>query len=93
MVTNEKKLWKRLGKNLMDLAFFILDVLLHTYFHSLQKPATELGELVPLPYSQGRSIPYSDRLHDFLSPCLDVIRMSMSTVFFVAQLGPGILCL
>ena len=29
----------------------------------------------------------------FLSPFLDVARMSMSTVFFIAQLGSGILCL
>ena len=25
----------------------------------------ELAQLVPLPFSQGRSTPYSDRLHDF----------------------------
>ena len=29
----------------------------------------------------------------FLSPFLDVTRMSMSTVSFLAQLDPGILCL
>ena len=29
----------------------------------------------------------------FLSPFLDVTRMSMSKVSFLAQLGPGILCL
>ena len=29
----------------------------------------------------------------FLSPFLDVTRMSMSTVSFLAQLGSGILCL
>ena len=29
----------------------------------------------------------------FLSPILDVTRMSMSTVSFLAQLGSGILCL
>ena len=29
----------------------------------------------------------------FLSPFLDVARMSMSTVSFLAQLDPGILCL
>ena len=27
--------------------------------------SSELAELVPLPYSRGRSTPYSDRLHDF----------------------------
>ena len=29
----------------------------------------------------------------FLSPFLDVTRMPMSTIFFLAQLGSGILCL
>ena len=29
----------------------------------------------------------------FLSPFLDVARMYMSTVFFLVQLDPGILCL
>ena len=29
---------------------------------------SELSQLVPLPYSRGRSTHYSDRLHDFLSP-------------------------
>ena len=52
--------------------------------------SSELAQLVPLPYSQGRSTRYSDR---FLSPFLDVTRVSMSTVSFLAQLDSGILCL
>ena len=52
--------------------------------------SSELAQLVPLPYSQGRSTRYSDR---FLSPVLDVTRVSMSTVSFLAQLDSGILCL
>ena len=51
------------------------------------------SELVPIHYSQGRSTPYPDRLHDFLSPFLDVTRTSMSTVSFLTQLDLGILCL
>ena len=39
---------------------------------------SELVQLVPLPFSQGRSTRYSDRLQD-------VTRMSMSTVSFLAQ--------
>ena len=52
--------------------------------------SSEFAELVPLPYSWGRSTRYSDRLHDF-SVILDVRRMSMSTVSFLAQLDSGIL--
>ena len=55
--------------------------------------SSELAQLVPLPYSQGMSTLFFDRLHDFLSPFLDFTRMSMSTVSFLAQLGSGILCL
>ena len=54
---------------------------------------SELAQLIPLPCSQRRSTCYSDRLHIFLSPFLDVTRMSMSTVCFFAQLDYGILCL
>ena len=52
----------------------------------------ELGELVLLPYSHGRSTRYSDRLYDFLSSFLDAIRMSMPTGSFLAHLEPRILC-
>ena len=55
--------------------------------------SSELAQLVPHPYSQGRSTCYSDKLHIFLSPFLDVARMSMSTVSFLIQLHSGILCL
>ena len=57
-------------------------------------PSSEMAELVPLPCTRGRSIRYSDRLHDFsVTPFLDVTTMSMSTVSFLAQLDPGILYL
>ena len=52
--------------------------------------SSELAELVSLPYFRGRSTRYSDRLNGFLSPFLDVTMMSMSTVFFLAQLDSGI---
>ena len=55
--------------------------------------SSELAKLVPLPYSQGRSTRYSDRLHDSMSLFLDATRISMSTVSFLARLGSGILCL
>ena len=47
---------------------------------------SELAQLVPLPYSPGRSTCYSDRLHDFFVTILDVTRISMSIVFFLAHL-------
>ena len=53
----------------------------------------ELAQLAPHPFFRGRSTRYSDRLHDFLSPFLDVTRMSMSTVSFLALLNSGIFCL
>ena len=55
--------------------------------------SSELAQVFPLPYFPGRSTRYSDRLHDFLSPFLDVTRMSMSLGSFLAQLDSGILCL
>ena len=54
---------------------------------------SELAQLVPLPYSRGRSTCYSDSCMIFLSPFLDVTRMSMSTVSFLAQLDSEIHCL
>ena len=63
------------------------------YRYYFGRCSSELGQLVALPYSQGRCTRYSYRLRDFLSPILDFTRMSMSAVFFLAQLDPGILCL
>ena len=36
---------------------------------------SELAQLVPLRFYPGRSTRYSDRLHDYLSPFLDVTKM------------------
>ena len=55
--------------------------------------SSELAQLVPLPFSQRRSTYYFDRDMVFLSPFLNVTRMSMSTVSFFAQLDSGIICL
>ena len=45
---------------------------------------SELAQMVPLPFSRGRSTRYSDRFMIDLSTFLDVARMSMSTVSFLA---------
>ena len=62
------------------------------YRYYFDRCSSELAQLVPLPFSRGRSTCYVDRLKDFLSPFLDVARMSMSTVSFVTQLDSVILC-
>ena len=63
------------------------------YWYYFCRYSFELAQLVPLPYSRGRSPGYFDRLHGFLSPSADVTRVSISTVSFLAQLESGILCL
>ena len=71
------------------------------YRYYFGRCSSELAQLVLLPYSRGRSTRCSDRLHDFcvtiprcfVSPFLDVTRMSMSRVSFLAKLDSGILCL
>ena len=63
------------------------------YRYYFGRYSSEVAKLVPPPYSQGRSTRYSDRQHDFLSPMVDVTRMSMPALSLLAQLGSGILCL
>ena len=63
------------------------------YRYYFGRCSSELAQLVPLPFSRSRSTRYSDRLYGFLSPVLDVTRISMSTVSFLAQLESEILCL
>ena len=67
-----------------------LSVFCRYYFY---RYSFELARLVPLPYPPWRSSCYSDSLHNFLSPFLDLTRMSMSTVSFLAELDSGILSL
>ena len=61
--------------------------------HYFGRCSSELSELLPLPYSRERSPCYSDRCMIILSPLLDVTRMSMSIISFLAQLDSRILCL
>ena len=71
------------------------------YRYYFGRYSSDLAHLVPLPFSLGTSTCYSERLYDFsvkdcmtfLSPFLDITKMLMSTVSFLAQLNPGILCL
>ena len=65
--------------------------LLYRYY--VGRSSFELALVVPVPYCWRRSSRYSDYLHDFSVTALDVTRMSMSTVSFLAQLDYGFLCL
>ena len=62
------------------------------YRHYFGRCSSELAQLVPLPFYQGRSTLYSDKLHDFSVNILSVTRMTMPTVSFPAQLNSGSLC-
>ena len=70
------------------------DSLSHFYRYYFGRCSSEVAQLVPLPFSGGW--PTFFFLIDcmiFLSPFLDVTRMSISTVSFLTQQGSGILCL
>ena len=64
------------------------------YRYYFGRCSSELAQLVPLPYSRGRSTHYSDRLHDFSVTIfvIDVTSLPVSTVSFLAQLDSGIHC-
>ena len=62
------------------------------YSYYFGRCSSELAQLVPLPYTRGRSTRYSDRLHDFsvtIPKC--VTKLSISTVCFLTQVDSGIL--
>ena len=65
-----------------------LSLLYQNYFGGC---SSELAGLLPLPHPCGRSIRLSKFCMIFLSSFLDVVKMSMSTVSFLAQLESGIL--
>ena len=62
------------------------------YRYHFGRCSSELAQLVPLPYSRGRSTRYSDRLHDFSVTIPRCYKDVMSTVSFLAQQDSGILC-
>ena len=62
------------------------------YRYYFGRCSSEHAQLVPLPYSQGRSTRHSDRLHDFLSQFLDITRIFISIVSSLVQLDFGIIC-
>ena len=72
-------------RNVVSLSLF--------YSYCFVRCSSELAQLVPLPYSQGVLLVILIDCMTFQSPFLDVTRISMSTVFYLAQLNSGILCL
>ena len=63
------------------------------YRYYFGRCSSELAQLVPLPILEGDLLVILIDCMIFLSPFLDVTRMSMSTVWFLAQLDSGILYL
>ena len=63
------------------------------YRHYFGRCSSELAQLVPLPYSCQCLLVILIDCMIFLSPFLDVARISMSTVSFLAQPDSGIFCL
>ena len=66
----QKRVWRTVGSSLAA----SLELLAHRrnvvslslfYRYYFGRCSSELAQLVPLPYSRGRSTHYSDRLHDF----------------------------
>ena len=63
------------------------------YRYYFGRCSSELAQLVPLPYSRGRTTRYSERSHDFsvtIPRCYNRVYVNIS---FLAQLDSGILCL
>ena len=63
------------------------------YRYYFGRCSSELAQLVPLPFFEGGLLVILIDYMIFLSPFLDITRMSMSTVPFLAQLDSGIFCL
>ena len=63
------------------------------YRYYFGRCSSKLGQLVPLPYSQGRSTRYSDRFHNSSGTIPRCYKDVHVNSFFLAQLGSGILCL
>ena len=63
------------------------------YRHYFGTCSSELAQLVPLPYSHGRSNHYSDSLQDFPVTISRCYKMSISSVSFLARLNSRILWL
>ena len=55
--------------------------------------SSKLGQLVPFPFSWGKSARYSDRLHNFSVIIRGYYKDVMSTISFLAPLDLGIICL
>ena len=61
----EKQIRRTVGPSLAASPFWNVASLSLFYRYYLGRCSSELAQLVPLPFSRGRSTRYSDRLHDF----------------------------
>ena len=100
-ILEEKSSFKMLGltfSSKLDWGSYIISIanqnvaslnLFYRYYFG--RCSSELAQLVPLPFSQGRSTRYSERLHDFsvtIPRCYKDVYVNS-----LAQLNSGILCL
>ena len=94
----QKRIWRTVGPSLAA----SLEPLAHCqnvaslslfYRYYFDRCSAELAQLVPLPFFVGGLLVILIDCIIFLSPFLDITRMSMSTVSFLAQLDSEILCL
>ena len=85
------KLQKRISKTVAPSLAVSLEPLVHRrnvaslnpfYRYYFGRCSSELAQLVPLPYSRGRSSLYSDRLHDFSVAILRCCKDVYVTSFF-----------
>ena len=58
------------------------------YKYYFGRCSSELAQVISLAFSRGRSTRYPNRMHDF-SPFVDVTRIPMPPVSFLAQLDPS----
>ena len=94
----QKQIWRIVGpslaasleplphcRNMAGLSLF--------YRYYFGRCSSELAQLVPLPFSQGRCTRYSDRLHDFSVTIPRCYKDVYVNSFFPCLAKSGILCL
>ena len=86
---------KKIGALSCSMKFLSQNVVCLSLFYSYYfgRCSSELTQLVPPPFSQASLLVILRDSMIFLSPFLDITRMPMSTVSFLADLDRGILCL
>ena len=96
------KLQKRMCRNVSPSLAGSLEPLAHChnevnlclfYRYYFVRCSTRLAQVVPFPYSWGKYILYSDRLHDFFGTIPGCYKDVYVNIFSLEKLDSGILCL